>query len=89
MIPGRRGGRPAGVLGRASPTPRFVGWWCLNHAPEDAADAELGYRLRREAWSHGSATEGALALLEHGSTPSGWITMWAQTMAVNTGRTGT
>ena len=44
----------------------FVGWWCLTPAPEDPGDAELGYRLRRDAWGHGYATEGALALLAHG-----------------------
>ena len=49
----------------------FVGWWCLTPAPEDPGDAELGYRLRREAWGRGYATEGALALLAHGFETSG------------------
>jgi len=61
----------------------FVGWWCLNPAPEDPGDAELGYRLRRDAWGHGYATEGALALLAHGFENVGLDHVWAQTMAVN------
>ena len=61
----------------------FVGWWCLNPAPEDPGDAELGYRLRRDAWGRGYATEGALALLAHGFDDVGLAHVWAQTMAVN------
>ena len=61
----------------------FVGWWCLTPAPEDPGDAELGYRLRRDAWGHGYATEGALALLAHGFENVGLDHVWAQTMAVN------
>ena len=61
----------------------FVGWWCLNPAPEDPGDAELGYRLRRDAWGQGYATEGSLALLAHGFDAVGLEHVWAQTMAVN------
>ena len=61
----------------------FVGWWCLTPAPDDPGDAELGYRLRRDAWGHGYATEGALALLAHGFDTVGLAHVWAQTMAVN------
>ena len=42
----------------------FVGWWCLNPAPEDPGDAELGYRLSRDAWGRGYATEALLASVE-------------------------
>jgi len=62
---------------------QFVGWWCLTPAPDDPGDAELGYRLRRDAWGHGYATEGALALLAHGFDAVGLAHVWAQTMAVN------
>jgi RimJ/RimL family protein N-acetyltransferase len=62
----------------------FAGWWCLTPAPDDPRSAELGYRLRREAWGRGLATEGALALLDHGFGTVGLDRIWAQTMAVNT-----
>ena len=62
---------------------QFVGWWCLTPAPEDPGHAELGYRLRRDAWGHGYATEGALAVLTHGFDAVGLEHVWAQTMAVN------
>jgi RimJ/RimL family protein N-acetyltransferase len=62
----------------------FVGWWALNPAPDDPGEAELGYRLRREAWGHGYASEGAQALLTHGFDTVGLEHVWAQTMAVNT-----
>jgi RimJ/RimL family protein N-acetyltransferase len=61
----------------------FVGWWALNPSPDDPGDAELGYRLRRDAWGHGYATEGALALLAHGFDAVGLAHVWSQTMAVN------
>ena len=62
---------------------RFVGWWSLNPHPEEPGEAELGYRLRREAWGQGYATEGALVLLAHGFETAGLEHVWAQTMAVN------
>jgi RimJ/RimL family protein N-acetyltransferase len=62
---------------------RFVGWWALNPSPDEPTDAELGYRLRRDAWGRGYATEGALALLAHGFDTVGLEHVWAQTMAVN------
>ena len=52
----------------------FVGWWCLNPGSRRPGDAELGYRLRRDAWGHGYATEGALALLAHGFDAVGLAT---------------
>ena len=49
-------------------------------------DAELGYRLRRDAWSHGYATEGALALLAYGFDAVGLEHgLWAQTDGTSTG----
>lgn len=46
---------------RASGT--FIGWFHLRPAENDPAALELGYRLRRDAWGHGYATEGARAFL--------------------------
>jgi len=54
-------------------TGRFVGWFFLRPAPDHPfavqagwtrrSDLELGYRLRREAWGRGLATEAASALV--------------------------
>lgn len=41
---------------------RFAGWFHLRPSVADPAFLEIGYRLRREAWGRGLATEGALAL---------------------------
>jgi RimJ/RimL family protein N-acetyltransferase len=61
----------------------FVGWWALNPDPDDPTAAELGYRLRRDLWGQGLASEGALALLAHGFGSVGLERIWAQTMVVN------
>ena len=56
---------------------RFLGWVCLRPAREyrfakeagfSATDAELGYRLRSDAWNHGYATEASRALIHDGFT---------------------
>ncbi len=67
-------------------TGAFLGWFALNRddpaAPPD--EGELGYRLRREAWGKGYATEGSRALVRAAFTDLGTRRVWAQTMAVNT-----
>ena len=63
----------------------FVGWWTLQRDPDDDATAELGYRLRRDAWGRGLATEGSRALLDHAFRTLALPRVWAQTMAVNAG----
>jgi len=68
-----------------TPMPRFLGWWSLAVDDADPAAAELGYRLRRDAWGLGYATEGARALLSHAFGTVGLGRVWAETMAVNTG----
>lgn len=66
------------------PARAFVGWFHLRPAPGHSGRGlgtgqggeeplELGYRLRRDAWGRGLATEGSRALLrwasqEHGAT---------------------
>jgi RimJ/RimL family protein N-acetyltransferase len=47
------------------------------------AVAELGYRLRRDAWGRGYATEGAGALVARGFAKIGFEWIVATTMAVN------
>jgi RimJ/RimL family protein N-acetyltransferase len=42
----------------------FLGWINLRRGVRgDGEEAEMGYRLRKAAWGHGYATEGARALL--------------------------
>jgi RimJ/RimL family protein N-acetyltransferase len=62
---------------------RFLGWFHLRPDRYVPDEQELGYRLRRDAWGRGYATEGALALLAHGFDAVGLAHVWAQTMAVN------
>ena len=45
--------------------------------------AELGYRLRRQEWGHGFASEGAKALVDWGFRSACYDTIVAATMAVN------
>jgi RimJ/RimL family protein N-acetyltransferase len=45
---------------------RFVGWFHLKAVNDDPDAAEIGYRLKREFWGQGLATEGSLALIDYG-----------------------
>jgi RimJ/RimL family protein N-acetyltransferase len=65
---------------------RFVGWWCLSL--EGPGLAEIGWRLHRRAWGRGLASEGGLALVEHGFDTVGLDRIIAETMAVNLGSRG-
>ena len=76
----------AGGLGWNASDNAFLGWWDLSPArPVSAApaDAEAGWRLARQHWRQGYATEGARAVLEHGFATVGLNEVWADTMAVN------
>jgi len=72
-----------------SPDGDFLGWFALTpvssalggHRP---GVAELGYRLRQEAWGRGLATEGARALVDLAFGELGMRRVVAQTMTVNT-----
>jgi len=46
-------------------TGAFIGFFALNYAAR-SADIEIGYRLLRNAWGLGFATEGATALAQFG-----------------------
>ena len=48
-------------------TSHFIGWFHFRPGPDVPNDEpELGYRLRRQAWGKGYATEGARALVQKG-----------------------
>jgi RimJ/RimL family protein N-acetyltransferase len=65
---------------------RFLGWFHLRPGPDDDPDEpELGYRLRRDAWGEGYATEGARALIDRAFRDFGARRVHASTMAINTG----
>jgi RimJ/RimL family protein N-acetyltransferase len=66
-------------------TGQFLGWFHLRPAPGRPLDEpELGYRLRREAWGKGYATEGSRALIAKAFAELGAHRVVAETMAVNT-----
>ena len=61
----------------------FVGWWSASSYAADLALSGLGYRLRREAWGRGLASEGARATLDQAFSVPGIELVVATTMAVN------
>lgn len=66
-------------------TGAFLGWFEFRPAKDGTPGVvELGYRLRREAWGKGYATEGSRALIRKGFTDLGAQRIRAETMAVNT-----
>lgn len=62
----------------------FLGWFHFRPGEgADQAEPELGYRLRRNFWGKGLATEGSQALIDKGFTELSVERVYAQTMAVN------
>jgi len=59
----------------------FVGWFSLRCVHEGVA--KLGFRLRRDAWGRGYASEAAQALVAKGFAEMGLQQIVASTMAVN------
>ncbi|ASY32227.1 GNAT family N-acetyltransferase [Streptomyces sp. CLI2509] len=65
-------------------TGAFLGWFAFRPLAEHSpAEVELGYRLRREAWGRGYATEGSRALIRKGFRDLGVRRVTANTMTVN------
>jgi RimJ/RimL family protein N-acetyltransferase len=63
----------------------FAGWFHFRPARGAApGEVELGYRLRRQAWGRGYATEGSRALIRAGFTEFGVQRVTAEAMAANT-----
>jgi RimJ/RimL family protein N-acetyltransferase len=63
-------------------TGRFAGWFGLQPT-RDPWTVDVGYRLRREVWGRGYATEGTRALVDHAFRDLGVQRVVADTMAVN------
>lgn len=75
----------AGYVADASHEREFVGWWSASSFAKDPTVAGLGYRLRREAWGRGLATEGAREMVAQAFRCPQVTRIVASTMAVNTG----
>jgi RimJ/RimL family protein N-acetyltransferase len=66
------------------PSGAFIGWFHLRPGADDPPDEpELGYRLHRERWGAGLATEGSRALIDKAFGELGARRVYATTMAVN------
>lgn len=76
-----RGTEPYVWTARRRANGAFVGWFCL--WPESDTLAELGYRLRRQDWGQGLASEGASALVDWGFGNCGYDSIVSTTMTVN------
>ena len=62
---------------------RFVGWWSASSFALDPTMSGVGYRLRREAWGRGLATEGGRVMVEQAFRAPHVDKVVASTMAVN------
>ena len=63
---------------------RLVGWFHLRPERDEPFDMELGYRLRRDVWGQGLATEGSRELLRRALMEWSVLRVVAHTLAVNT-----
>ncbi len=82
-----RGTEPEVLVAQVRDSGLFVGWFALfdeGHI-DGVRTAELGYRLRREVWGRGYASEGARALVQEAFEVLGFGCVRAETMAVNVG----
>lgn len=81
-----RGTEPEVLAAHETATGRFIGWFAFfdDGVVDGARTAEIGYRLRREAWGKGYASEGVQTLITRAFTDWGFDCITAQTMAVNT-----
>jgi RimJ/RimL family protein N-acetyltransferase len=66
-------------------TREFIGWFHLRPDRFASDEQELGYRLRRDCWRQGYATEGSLALLVDGFSVSKFDRISARTLLGNIG----
>jgi RimJ/RimL family protein N-acetyltransferase len=80
-----RGQEPEVLTARDRTDGNFVGWFGLFDEGLEGGvrTAEVGYRLAREAWGKGYATEGVRALIGVAFTDLGFDKVRAETMAAN------
>jgi len=80
-----RGSEPEVLAAHESATGRFIGWFALfdDGCVDCVNTAELGYRLRREDWGKGYASEGVRALVAEAFDRRHVDRVTAQTMALN------
>lgn len=67
-------------------TSKFMGWFHFRPSLKDPTKTtiiELGYRLKKEFWGQGYATEGSMALLDKGFNQLGVEKVFATTMKKN------
>src|SRR5438874_249900 len=64
-------------------TDHFIGWFHLRPDKIVPNEMELGYRLKRNAWGRGLATEGARALVAHALNDWSYPKVCARTVAIN------
>lgn len=68
-------------------TDKFLGWFHfrpLKSNLDDIENIELGYRLMKDSWGQGYATEGSRALIDKAKKELVVKKVWAQTMLQNT-----
>ncbi len=65
------------------PSGKFLGWISLRLMDDNPVKATLGYRLCREAWGHGYATEAVHAVLHKGFSELGMQRVVATTYEDN------
>jgi RimJ/RimL family protein N-acetyltransferase len=61
----------------------FAGWWSASSFAGDPTMSGVGYRLRRDAWGRGLATEGGRVMVERAFVAPYVEKVVASTMAVN------
>ena len=61
----------------------FLGWFHLRPVKGNDDEPELGYRLIRDAWGKGYATEGSQALIDKAFTDLGATRVWAGAMTIH------
>lgn len=69
--------------GNAGGPDRFIGWFHFRPFVDAPEEIELGYRLRKDAWGRGYATEGSKALVSRGFEELGVETVVAVAMPEN------
>jgi RimJ/RimL family protein N-acetyltransferase len=61
----------------------FTGLWPVPAYAPGAGGSEVGWRLARQAWGHGYATEGARAVVDAAFGPLGIAELWSLTATTN------